>query len=86
LPGFTPTYDANGNVLNDGLNTYTWDAEGKPASVNGTARINNAFNRAVEAGVEFFSSADNSATVAFSRKEATVGESILLDATTEALL
>jgi RHS repeat-associated protein len=23
-------YDADGNVLNDGSNTYTWDAEGKP--------------------------------------------------------
>jgi len=24
LPGFTPTYDANGNVLTDSVNTYTW--------------------------------------------------------------
>jgi RHS repeat-associated protein len=73
IAGFTPTYDANGNVLNDGLNTYTWDAEGKPASVNGTARINDAFNRAVEAGVAFFYSADNSATVAFQGQNAAEG-------------
>jgi RHS repeat-associated protein len=26
LPGATPQYDANGNLLKDNLNTYTWDA------------------------------------------------------------
>ena len=25
LPSGTPTYDANGNLLTDNLNTYTWD-------------------------------------------------------------
>lgn len=25
LPGITPVYDANGNLLTDNLNTYTWD-------------------------------------------------------------
>jgi hypothetical protein len=33
----TPTYDNNGNLLSDGTNTYTWDAEGKHVSVNGTS-------------------------------------------------
>ena len=35
LPGFTPTYDANGNVLNDGAHAYTWDVDGKYVSVDG---------------------------------------------------
>src|SRR5208282_455518 len=29
------TYDAAGNVLSDGSNTYQWDAEGRPASLGG---------------------------------------------------
>jgi RHS repeat-associated protein len=38
LPGgITPTYDANGNSLNDNFHQYTWDAENRPVSVNGTA-------------------------------------------------
>jgi RHS repeat-associated protein len=28
------SYDADGNVLNDTFNTYTWDAEGKPLSTD----------------------------------------------------
>jgi hypothetical protein len=31
----TPTYDANGNVTNDFLHTYTWDANGRPVTVDG---------------------------------------------------
>jgi hypothetical protein len=29
IPGATPSYDANGNVLGDGAHVYTWDAEGQ---------------------------------------------------------
>src|SRR6202007_692748 len=29
----TPTYDANGNVTNDFLNTYAWNADGRPATI-----------------------------------------------------
>jgi RHS repeat-associated protein len=40
LPGnFTPTYDANGNSTNDSFHQFTWDAENRPVSVNGTAVI-----------------------------------------------
>jgi RHS repeat-associated protein len=35
LPGnFTPTYDANGNVLNDSFHNYTWDGFGKPVTID----------------------------------------------------
>ncbi len=33
--GQTLTYDANGNLLNDGTNTYTWDARNQLATVSG---------------------------------------------------
>jgi RHS repeat-associated protein len=33
LPGSTPSYDNNGNVLNDSLDQYTWDAEGRPVTM-----------------------------------------------------
>jgi hypothetical protein len=36
LPGFTPTYDANGNTLTDSIHTYTWDAGNRPYSVDVT--------------------------------------------------
>ena len=29
-----PTYDANGNMLNDGTNSYVWDARNHLASMN----------------------------------------------------
>ena len=35
----TPTYDAVGNLLTDGTNTYTWDAEGNMLSVTGVDSI-----------------------------------------------
>lgn len=35
VPAGTPSYDADGNVLADGFNTYTWDSEGRNASANG---------------------------------------------------
>ena len=34
----TPTYDANGNVLNDGTNSYVWNARNQLASMNMTAQ------------------------------------------------
>jgi RHS repeat-associated protein len=46
--GFTPTYDANGNVLNDGTHTYTWDAEGRPVTVDGVGLTFDALLRMVE--------------------------------------
>lgn len=50
LPGFTPSYDPNGNVLNDGTHTYTWDAEGKYVSVDGISLTYDALGRNVELG------------------------------------
>jgi RHS repeat-associated protein len=48
LPGFTPTYDANGNVLTNSAHTYTWDADGHYASVDGIGYTFDAFGRLVE--------------------------------------
>ena len=48
LPGFTPTYDANGNLLTDSFHTYTWDAEGKMLSLDSTTLTYDAFGRMVE--------------------------------------
>jgi RHS repeat-associated protein len=54
LPSFTPTYDANGNVLTNSAHTYAWDAEGKHVSVDGTAYTYDALGRKVEiAGAGF---------------------------------
>jgi YD repeat-containing protein len=33
--GTTLSYDANGNLINDGVNTYTWDARNHLASISG---------------------------------------------------
>jgi YD repeat-containing protein len=48
LPGFTPSYDANGNVLNDSFHQYTWDAEGKSVTVDTTGLTYDALGRMVE--------------------------------------
>ena len=48
LPGFTPSYDANGNVLNDSLHQYTWDAEGRPVTVDSISLVYDALGRMVE--------------------------------------
>jgi RHS repeat-associated protein len=48
LPGFTPTYDANGNVLADGSHAYAWDADGKPISLDGVGLTFDALDRMVE--------------------------------------
>ena len=44
----TPTYDANGNVLNDTAHTYTWDANGKPITIDAVGLIYDALGRMVE--------------------------------------
>jgi RHS repeat-associated protein len=43
-----PTYDANGNVLNDFLHTYTWDANGRAVTVDGVGITYDALGRMVE--------------------------------------
>ncbi len=49
LSGATVKYDANGNLLTDNLNSYTWDQNwGNPASVNATTLIYDALGRMVE--------------------------------------
>lgn len=48
-PGSGVTYDALGNVLNDGLgNSYLYDAENRVASVNGVSYVYDAFGRRVK--------------------------------------
>ncbi|MGA8221585.1 MAG: RHS repeat-associated core domain-containing protein [Candidatus Acidiferrales bacterium] len=44
----TPTYDANGNVTNDFVNAYAWDAAGRPVTVNGVGLTFDALGRMVE--------------------------------------
>ena len=44
----TPTYDANGNVTNDFLHTYAWDANGRPVTVDGVGVTYDALGRMVE--------------------------------------
>ena len=49
ISGANVQYDANGNLLTDNLNTYTWDPNwGNPASVNTTNLIYDALGRMVE--------------------------------------
>jgi len=48
IAGFVPSYDANGNVLNDPLHTYSWDAYGNPTTVDGVALTYDALGRVVE--------------------------------------
>ncbi len=49
LPGFPtpppPGYDANGNLTNDSVHTYTWDAEGKVLAVDTTSLTYDALGR-----------------------------------------
>lgn len=44
----TPTYDANGNVTNDFLHTYAWDAEGNPTTIDSVGQTFDALDRSVE--------------------------------------
>jgi RHS repeat-associated protein len=49
IPGVTVKYDANGNLLTDNLNSYTWDPNwGNPTTVNTTNLIYDALGRMVE--------------------------------------
>jgi len=49
IPGVTVSYDANGNLLTDNLNTYSWDPNyGNPLSVNTTNLTYDALGRLVE--------------------------------------
>jgi RHS repeat-associated protein len=44
----TPTYDADGNVTNDFLHSYAWDAFGKPITIDGVGITYDALGRMVE--------------------------------------
>jgi len=44
----TPTYDLDGNVENDFLHTYSWDANSRPVSVDRVSLTFDAFGRMVE--------------------------------------
>lgn len=44
----TPSYDMNGNVTNDFLHTYAWDATGRPVTIDGVTVIYDALGRMVE--------------------------------------
>lgn len=48
IGGQTPSYDANGDVTNDFLHTYSWDAYGRPATVDGVGVTYDALGRMVE--------------------------------------
>jgi RHS repeat-associated protein len=48
LPGFTPTYDADGNVTADSLHTYTWDANANSITVDGIGLTFDVADRMVE--------------------------------------
>ncbi len=44
----TPTYDANGNVTNDFLHVYAWDAASRPVTIDGVGVTYDALGRMVE--------------------------------------
>lgn len=48
IGGQTPTYDQNGDVLNDFLNSYSWDANGRPVTVDSVTLTYDALGRMVE--------------------------------------
>jgi RHS repeat-associated protein len=48
LPGFTPTYDAAGDVTADGSHTYSWDANGNSITIDGVGLTFDAADRMVE--------------------------------------
>jgi len=43
-------YDSNGNVTNDGANTYTYNVYNRPVTAGGNSATYDAFNRLVEVG------------------------------------
>src|SRR5260370_13871552 len=48
LGSFTPTYDNNGNLLNDNVHSYAWDADGRCTSMDGVSLTFDALDRIVE--------------------------------------
>jgi len=48
IGGSTPSYDANGNVTNDFLHSYAWDANGRPVTADGVGLTYDALGRMVE--------------------------------------
>jgi RHS repeat-associated protein len=48
IPGATVSYDANGNVLSDGSHAYTWDAEGRPVTIDAVGLTYDALGRMAE--------------------------------------
>jgi RHS repeat-associated protein len=48
IAGSTPTYDANGNVTNDFLNTYSWDSNARPITIDGITVTYDALGRIAE--------------------------------------
>jgi RHS repeat-associated protein len=67
IAGFTPSYDADGNLLNDNSTIHTWDAESSEASVNSTSVTIDALDRAIDSGFQTatFYSPDGNLRVAF---------------------
>lgn len=50
IGSFTPSYDNNGDVLNDGLHSYQWDVETRPTTIDSATVTYDALGRAVEQG------------------------------------
>ncbi len=48
LPSFTPTYDANGDLVTDSFHTYKWDAEGHVTAIDSIGLAYDALARMVE--------------------------------------
>jgi RHS repeat-associated protein len=48
LPGYTPTYDANGNTTADSLHAYAWDVEGRASTIDSVSLTYDALGRMVE--------------------------------------
>lgn len=44
----TPSYDANGNVLSDTAHTYTWNASGRPVTIDSNSITLDALDHVVE--------------------------------------
>jgi RHS repeat-associated protein len=67
VPGATPSYDADGDVLGDGAHTYTWDAEGHYASIDSYGITYDALGRVVDEAYpfQFFYGVDGLAKIGF---------------------
>jgi RHS repeat-associated protein len=46
--GFVPSYDNNGNVLNDSFHSYTWDINARPVTIDSVSMTYDALGRMVE--------------------------------------